>query len=207
MEILRNTIPLLLAGIAFLAWKKYQDKDYLWLAGIFTINFIVKALNSFIKAFFQLTPEINIIIGGFSIVILAALVVLILKIAFGGHNAPKIHKLSDNALIQEYIEAARLWEQRLNETKHSVIIDRGDRSFDKTWAIYFEIKRRDPKLKILLPILHGREDRSRLLAARHLYTVVPQECEKVLGEISKKGGELGRIANALLVAKEKGELK
>jgi hypothetical protein len=110
-------------------------------------------------------------------------------------------------LIEAYVEAARAWDPRFEAATDSKTIVSYRRILDRLWMIYHEAVRRDPRLSVVISLLNSKEDSVRLLVARQLLRDVPEQSLRVLGEIAKKGGELGNLADALIVAQKEGRLR
>jgi hypothetical protein len=121
-------------------------------------------------------------------------------------TAKVVQRDNDTELTEEYIAAAKLWEKRLQTTDNVTVIEAGEKAFDKNLIIFNEIKRRDPNVRILIPMLKHANNEIRILAARHLFGHIENEPQKVFEEIASQSGGLGRSAKAVLKALQDGEL-
>ncbi|MEK7612174.1 MAG: hypothetical protein AAB407_02440 [Patescibacteria group bacterium] len=82
MEILRYIVPLILVFANYLAWRKYQDRDYFWLGIVAGISFILKTINLIIETIFESSAKIIMIESIVSMIVLVILILSVLKIAF-----------------------------------------------------------------------------------------------------------------------------
>jgi hypothetical protein len=118
-----------------------------------------------------------------------------------------LRKNTEAQLIGEYVSAAKLWEKRLQTSDNFNVIQEGEKAFDQNLVVFYEIKRRDPNLHMLFPMLKHTNDAVRLLAARHLFGHIENEPQRVFEEIALKSGGLGKGAKTILKALEDGELE
>lgn len=81
MEIINYIGSLSLAIASYLAWKKYQDRGFLWLSIIGFVSFALRAINSSFKKYFDLGAMENVIRSGLSLVILIVLLLFVIKVA------------------------------------------------------------------------------------------------------------------------------
>ncbi|MEK7611980.1 MAG: hypothetical protein AAB407_01420 [Patescibacteria group bacterium] len=82
IEILRYIVPLILIVASYWAWKKYQDKDYLWLGIVAGISFILKTIDLIIETIFESSAKILMTESIVSMIALVILILFVLKIAF-----------------------------------------------------------------------------------------------------------------------------
>jgi uncharacterized membrane protein len=84
MEVIQIAVSLLLAVASYLAWHKYRDRDYFWIAVISSVALVLKAINYVLGNFLQLPSELNLIRNGASIVIVVVLILFLVKIGIWG---------------------------------------------------------------------------------------------------------------------------
>jgi hypothetical protein len=197
---------LILSYKAFLEWKHVRSTDaLLFLIShiLFTAALAFWTLSSVLFQAAQPRPLLNTLFISSLFVVSVSLYIVVQYRYWRLHKALQAYTVND--LIRKFADGAESFVQLAEST------DRNDatkawKAFDEIKQAYYELERRDPSLKALMPLLNSASDAVRLFAARRLLGKVEKESLATLAQLSLGQGYVAFKASEMAQLWKDGKL-